>query len=360
MKTDDDTFESIGDAMERVVRKAQVTPDVPRWAWHTAALANPKHIGKTLILTSTPEEGWFRVKSKEGPWEPVTIWTEGDQWFALRGIEPDRKAVHADDVWSWCARYPISFAEYERVAEQGAEWSDVDAVVQSQRRGPPKPGDNSGDRSESEMLADDIRAALDQMRQYKAIADDEQAGKAQSLRSRLLELHRKADKTREKLVRPHLDAQQAVNGEWQPLVKDAKAGADTLRGSLESYESAKLAKRRADEEAARKAAAAAEQARMEQEQSFLAPEPGPEVEAAPASAPAPAPAPETTIKGSYGRAASVSTEWVVTGIADQDAVYQYMRDHPDLKACLLDLAKRGVKAGHTVPGITKQEVAKVR
>jgi hypothetical protein len=161
-------------------------------------------------------------------------------------------------------------------------------------------------------------------------------------------------------VRPHLDAQQAINGEWQPMVKDAKSGADELRKSLESYESTKLAKRRAEEEAARKAAEAAEQARMEQEQSFLAPEPGPEAEAAPAPAPVPAPVPETTIKGSYGRAASVSTEWVVTGIADQDAVYRFMREHQDLKACLLDLAKRGVKAGHAVPGITKEEVARVR
>jgi hypothetical protein len=261
-------------------------------------------------------------------------------------------------VWTWCCRYPISFDEYERVAEQGAEWSDVDSVVQSQRKGPPKPGDNSGDRSESEMLADDIKASLDQLRQYKAIKDDEQAGKAQSLRSRLLELHRKADKIREKLVRPHLDAQQSINGEWQPLVKDAKAGADDLRKSLEGYESMKLAKRRAEEEAARKAAEAAEQARQEAEQSFVAPEPGPAAEAAPA--PAPAPIPETTIKGSYGRAASVSTEWVVTGIADQDAVYQYMRGHADLRACLLDLAKRATKAGHTVPGIIKEEVARVR
>ncbi|TPN11680.1 hypothetical protein [Mesorhizobium sp. B2-1-2] len=356
--SDQDTFESIGDITERVVRNAQVTADVPRWAWHSAALANPKMIGKTLIITSTPEEGWFRVKSKDGPWQPVVIWQDGDQWLALRGIEPDRKTVAADDVWTWACRNPISFDEYERVAEQGAEWSDVDPVVQSQRKGPPKPGDNSGDRSESEMLADDIKASLDQLRQYKAIKTDEEAGKAQSLRSRLLELHRSADKIREKLVRPHLDAQQAINGEWQPLVKDAKSGADTLRKSLESYESAKLAKRRAEEEAARKAAEAAEQARQDAEQSFVAPEPGPVAEAAPA--PAPAPAPETTIKGSYGRAASVSTEWVVTGIADQDAVYRYMRDHPEIKACLLDLAKRGVKAGHNVPGITKEEVAKVR
>jgi hypothetical protein len=348
-------FESIGDIAERVVRNTQVKADVPRWAWHTAALANPKQIGKTLIVTTTPEEGWFRTKDKNGPWEPVVIWQDGGEWQALRGIEPDRRAVRADDIWTWCCRYPISFEEYERVAEQGAEWSDVDSVVHSQRKGPPKPGDNSSDRSESEMLADDIKASLDQLRQYKAIKDDETAGKAQSLRSRLLELHRKADNIREKLVRPHLDAQKAINGEWQPLVKDAKAGADTLRGSLEGYESAKLAKRRAEEAAARKAAEEAEKARQEQEQSFLAPDP----------APLPEPAPVETfasgqVKGAYGKAANVKAVVEVVEITDIDALFGFLKPHKELVAKMFELAKRAHSAGHTVPGVRTEEVAKVR
>jgi hypothetical protein len=89
--SDQDTFESIGAVAERVVKNVQVSPEVPRWAWHTAALANPKQIGKTLIVTTTPEEGWFRTKSKEGPWEPVVIWQDGETWNALQGIEPNRK-----------------------------------------------------------------------------------------------------------------------------------------------------------------------------------------------------------------------------------------------------------------------------
>lgn len=236
-----DTFESIGAVAERVVRKA----DNP-WAWWQAALHNPKAIGVTLKMTTEPEQGFYRRKMhKDGPWIPTAIWHDGERWLARRGAQHEEKMVEADEEWLSCRAHPISVEEYERVYA-GEEWSDVDPVVASQRRGPPKPGDNSGDRSESEMLADDIKASLDQLRQYKAITDDETAGKAQSLRSRLLELSRKADTIREKLVRPHLDAQKAINGEWQPLVKDAKAGADTLRGSLEGYESAKLAKRRAE------------------------------------------------------------------------------------------------------------------
>ncbi|ESZ60688.1 hypothetical protein NL532_24310 [Mesorhizobium sp. C120A] len=357
MKTDDDTFESIGTVAERVVRNTKVSAAVPRWAWHTAALHNPKAIGKTLLVHSTPEEGWFRVKGKEGPWEPVTLWVEGDQWFALRGIEPDRRTVHADDVWTWCARYPISFEEYERVAEQGHEWSDVDSVVQSQRRGPPKPGDNAGDRSESEMLADDIKAALDQLRQYKAIADDEQAGKAQSLRSRLLELHRAADKIREKLVRPHLDAQKEINGEWQPLVKDAKGGADTLRKTLEGYETKKLQARRAAEEATRRAEEDA--ANREAEMSFVAGEPEPEV-TAPAAAPATTAAAPDQIRGAYGKAASVKAVTEVVEITDIDALFGFLKTHRELVDKMFDLAKRAHGAGHSVPGVRIEERASVR
>ncbi|MER9912848.1 hypothetical protein NKJ71_19670 [Mesorhizobium sp. M0050] len=357
MKTDDDTFESIGTVAERVVRNTQVSAAVPRWAWHTAALANPKQIGKTLLVHSTPEEGWFRVKSKEGPLDPVVIWQDGDQWFALRGIEPDRRQVRdVEELWTYCCRHPISFETYEAVAENGAPWPDVDATVHSQRRGPPKPGDNAGDRSESEMLADDIKAALDQLRQYKAIADDEQAGKAQSLRARLNELSGKADKIREKLVRPHLDAQKEINGEWQPLVKDAKGGADALRKTLEGYETKKLQARRAAEEAARKAEEDA--ANREAEMSFVAGEPEPEV-TAPAAAPTTAAAPDQ-IRGAYGKAASVKAVTEVVEITDIDALFGFLKTHRELVDKMFDLAKRAHGAGHSVPGVRIEERASVR
>lgn len=355
MANDRDTFESLGTVTERVLKKANVTPDVPRWAWHAAALANPKQIGKTLIVTTTPEEGWFRTKSKEGPWEPVVIWQDGETWNALQGIEPDRKAVHADDVWTWCCRYPISFEEYERVAEQGAEWSDVDSVVHAQRKGPPKPGDNSGDRSESEMLADDIKASLDQLRQYKAIKDDEMAGKLQSLRARLNELSGKADKVREAQKRPHLEAGKAIDAEWQPLVKSAKDGANTARKTLEDYETAKLRERRAAEEAKRKAEE--EAANREAELSFVAGEPEPEVTIPAPAATAAAP---DQIRGAYGKAANVKAVTEVVEITDIDALFGFLKTHRELVDKMFDLAKRAHGAGHAVPGVRIEEVARVR
>lgn len=331
------TFESIGSDV--------VTPNVPRFAWHTAALANPSQIGKTLIVhPSDPEEGWFRTRDKDGPWQPLVLWQDGGQWFALRGIEPDRRAVNAVDIWTWCARYPISFDVYEAVAERGEPWPDVDQAVHAQRRGPPRPGSNEGGLSESELLAGDIQAALDQMRLYKAIDDDETAGKAQSLRARLNELSGKADKVREKLVRPHLDAQRDINGEWQPLVKDAKGGADTLRKTLEAYETKKLRERRAAEEAARKAEA-------EAELSFVAP-----------TAPEPAavaPAPSTQVRGAYGKAAAVRAKNVVTAITNPIELFKFVAGDPRVEALLMKLAQESVDAGHTVPGVVVEEQAKV-
>jgi hypothetical protein len=371
--SDQDAFESIGDVAERVVRNTQVTPDVPRWAWHTAALANPKQIGKTLILTTTPEEGWFRVKSKEGPWEPVVIWQDGDQWFALRGIEPDRKTVHADDVWTWCARHPISFDEYERVAEQGQEWSDVDAVVQSQRKGPPRPGSNEP-VDEAEILKDQIESAKQGAEKYakferwvkrgkidvpvveSLIKDDETAGKAQSLRSRLLELFREGETKFHDEKDPITKRGKEVDERWR-FRSVAQEQADIIRAALESYETKKLEARRAQEDAARKAAEIAAAAAQEAELSFVAPAPT----VAPEPVPAPAPAaPETTIKGSYGRAATIGVKWDAQEITDQDALYKFMREHKELKAKLLELAQRGLDAGHDVPGISKKERATVR
>lgn len=349
-------FENVGAAAERVVRKVEVAPNVPRWAWHTAALAAPKQIGKTLIVhPSDPEEGWFRTRDKDGPWQPIVLWQDGDQWFALKGIEPDRKAINAVDIWTWCARYPISFDVYEAVAERGEPWPDVDHAVHAQRRGPPRPGSNEGGLSESEMLAGDIQAALDQMRLYKAIDDDDTAGKAQSLRARLNELSGKADKVREKLVRPHLDAQRDINGEWQPLVKDAKGGADTLRKTLEAYETKKLRERRAAEEAARKAEE--EAANREAELSFVAGAPEPEIVNPPAPAADESPA---QIRGAYGKAASVKTAIEVVEIINIDKVFAHFKTNMELVAKLFDLAKRAHAEGHSVPGVRLDEVAKVR
>lgn len=346
-----DTFDQAGAAAERVVRKTEIITDP--WSWWKAALANPKAVGKNLIVTTTPEWGYWRTKFKNSHWLPVVIWQdEAGNWLAKRGQQHDERMVDAEELWTYACRNPISVDEYDRVYA-GAEWSDTDPTVGAQARAP-RPGSNEP-VDEAEILKDQIDSAIAGAAAYEKVDSDDKAAKAQSLRSRLLELERQGDKLFHFEKDPLTKRGKEIDERWR-FRSDATAVAKRIRDALDKYETAKLQKRRAEEEAARKAAAEAERKAQEAELSFV------EQPAAPAqeATPAPAAAPETTIKGSYGRAATISTEWVVTGIADQDALYRFMRDHADLKACLLNLAQRATKAGHNVPGIEKQEKARVR
>ena len=121
----------------------------------------------------------------------------------------------------------------------GGTWSNLDPVVaeqiaegqagkKAQARREGAAGNNSSEADPAEILKDQIEAALEGVDAYGKIESDEQAGAAISLRNRLNELKNEADKLREKMVRPHLDAQQAINGSWNPMIKGAEAGGKKL------------------------------------------------------------------------------------------------------------------------------------
>jgi hypothetical protein len=317
------------------------------WHWWSQAIETPKEIGKSLLMSPDhPEQGFYRTKRKNGAWEPVAIW----KWVALRSGQPV-KEKEIGELWNWCGRYPISSEEYD--ARLDGTWAGDDPVVASMI------GHNAGD--DLEMLRDQIEAARQGAEAYVHIESDEQAAKAQSLRARLNELAGEADKRREALKRPHLEAGKAIDQEWMPLVKDAKAVADMVRRFISDFETVKLRERRRIEEERQRV----EQERLREEERVweearLAAEQGRQAVVPPAPPPLPPLPPiETTIKGSYGRAATVGTERVVTAITDQDALYKYLRGHEFLIACLLDLAKKAVRAGDNPPGVTIEEKARI-
>jgi hypothetical protein len=71
---------------------------VDRWAWYQAALKDPAQIGNTLkIYDGEPQQGYYRVRPKDGQWEPVAIFypEDSDQIVAYR----NGKEVRADDGW---------------------------------------------------------------------------------------------------------------------------------------------------------------------------------------------------------------------------------------------------------------------
>jgi hypothetical protein len=323
------------------------------WSWWQSALENPREIGKSLkVSVDSPEVGFFKTRYKGKQWEPCALWQDEDgKWIALRNGKP----VDAMALWNWVCRTPVSAEEYER-ALSGNGWSDDDPVVAAAIG----IGHNVG--SDIDALRDQIEAAKEGADAYYGIENDAQAGRAQSLRARMNELAGEADKKREELKKPHFEAGKKIDKEWMPLIKEAKAVADMLRQRITDYETLKLRERQRLEAERQRA----EQERLAEEEraretARLALEAGRPVVVPPAPAPLPPlpPAPETTLKGNYGRAASIGVEKVIAEITDMDALFQWLRNDPDMTAYLLYLAQRAVKAGHEVPGVRIEERARV-
>lgn len=336
---------------------------VDRWSWWRAALKDPAAVGKSLpVHDGDAQQGYYRAKNRDKVFEPVAIfYPEGsDQLVAYRA----GREVRPDDIWTWCCRHPVSFEAYN-AAMDGKGWPDDDKVVAAQISAPapaPVADQTVGANSENELvkdtetIADQIEAALAGMKAYETIADDKTAGKALSLRNRLNELSRDADKIRTREKEPHLEAGKAVDAKWQPLVKKAKAGADKVRDAIGEWETKKLQaerKRQQDALAAEQARIASERSASEQQGDAAIIDPP-----APVAAVEVAPAP---IKASYGKAASVQVKTVLQDVTDWKALAIYMCEHPVMQDTLRSLAQRAIDAGRTnIPGITTEEKAAVR
>lgn len=315
------------------------TPD-PYAYWQNALAGN---FGQ--VHDGDPQPGFYRKRTgKAAGYVPVAIWPQDGKMVAL----VDGKEADAAEIWTYVCQYPI-LEEWYRARMIGQPWPDEDKAVTASLAPPPS-GHNNPPTDEAEILQGQIDAAAAGAAEYAEISDDETASKAQSLRSRLLELSGNADKLREDRKRPHLDAGKAIDAKFMPLVKAAKTAADAIRSALSAHETRKAREadrvRREAEEAARKASAEA-----------AAKNPPVQAEGVPVPAPPPpAPVPETatTIRGAYGRGAAVKVVKVAK-VVDQDAAYMAMRTHKELVELIAKLAQRAATAGVEVAGVEVTE-----
>jgi hypothetical protein len=282
--------------------------------------------------------GFYRKRvSRGGAFVPVAIWEQDGKLVAT----VDGKEIDPIEVWTFCCQHPVTEEAYRERVSTGM-WPDEDSGVAASLRGP---GDNNPPQDEVEAISDQIDAAAANAAAYETIADDETAARAQSSRSRLLELGGQADKRREVLKRPHLEAGKAVDAAWQPLVQKAKGAADAIRRALGAYETRKAQeaeRQRQEQERLRREAEAA--ARKAETAGKPAPPPPPPPDPEP-------PAPQTQVRGAYGRAASIKEVKRAT-VANQDEAYGFLKGHKELKDFIAKLAQRAVDAGYEVPGVT--------
>jgi hypothetical protein len=301
------------------------------------ALKDPSEVGKSLAVhDSDLQPGFWRKKEKDGTFTPVAVWEKEGKMLAVVGVKRIRATV-PEELWTYICRYPVTENAY-RVCLRDGKWPD-DATVRSA----PAIGDNNPPADPVLALAEEIEnAEKNAQAEFGEINSDEQAARAQSARSRLLELRSAADNKREELVAPHLKAQQETNKIWMPLVQKAKAAADNIRAAMSAWETKKA-----------KAAAEAQRKAEAERQANAAKQDNPVEEEAP-----PAPAPTTQVRGGYGRAASVRLV-LIAKVTDQNLLYPFLAGHKELSDFMAVLAQRAVNAGHKPPGVEITEERRV-
>lgn len=289
------------------------------FSWWTNALAGKRG----PIHDGDPQSGFYRQRNRDKVYEPVAYWKDaatGEQRCHVNGRAVDHdRMMH---IWPFASKNPITAEAYWHRMDTG-QWMDNDSGAAAAANGP----DIDPETDPVGSMRAEIKKARAGLDAYKAIDSDEQASKAQTLRSALTALSGKADKKRKEIKEPHLAASRAVDAEWMPLVNDAAAGANAIRKALEAWEDIKR------DNARLAAQAAAEAAREAQEAGESAPPP-------PASN---IPAPAAKIKGASGRAAPVSVKPIVVSI-DLDKCWQKLGGLPEVYNLFMQLAQRAIDA----------------
>lgn len=282
-----------------------------------------------------PQPGYYKMRDgRDGPWLPVAIWTKDGGLVCRVGNETRDPLT----VWTRAAKNPVAKDAAKQAFATGVWPGDVTI------------GHNSGDLSLAEEIAEARAQAMGWLAK-SGVTDKTSADMAANYRARLLDLSKRADAEREAKVRPHIEAQKAINGEFKPLVDGAKADADTLRGALSKFLAAEEAKARADAE--RKARKENERriAEFKQQQEEAKAHALPTVEAPVLVAPA-----EVKVQagGQRGKRASLRT---ITRyeLADYAAALAHVSDHADVRAAVEKVAFAQARAGAVVPGVRSYE-----
>lgn len=295
--------------------------------------------GEKPSITNEPQPGYYRLKDGR----PVAIWFEdgsvvnGDHGIMIAVSDVLIPRTEHEDLWLRCAMNAVEEDDYRAVIDGGV-WPDMDAVILETI------GHNIAGANDPETIKALIDTLATAAIRYNPIEDDLMAERAQSLRSRALELRKKADDIRETEKKPHLEAGKAVDAKWQPLVKSGQTVADILRGAMSAYETKKaLAARKAEEE--RRALEAANVS--------------PSDKSEPVTTPAPA---STQIKGGYGRAASKQVVKKVSSIESVTTLANWLHNHEPQTFIdfILERAQRAVSNGYTPAGVTIVEEVSVR
>lgn len=307
------------------------------WAWWQAALAGKQQD----IYADAPQSGFYKMRTgKGGPWVAVMIRMHDGQLAARVGNER-RDPV---EIWTYVAGNPVTREAASHWFKTG-EWPG-DAPALS----------NSANATPLELLRDYIETASEWFK-GKTIDTQTLCDQAANYAAELIRLKGVADKERDAKVRPHLDAQREINGEYKPQLDAADMLAKTIKRATDTFLIAE--KRRLEAEArakweAEQKAAAEERARIEAERAAkmqadpiaALTDPEPELPIAPA---APAPV-KVNAGGQRGKKLALKT-YRVPEIVDYAAALAWAKEHPEVVAAVEKVCKAAARDGEKVPGV---------
>ena len=346
--------------------------DPKHYEWWRQAVADPHAIGTTLpINMNNPQCGYYRTRRGDA----VAIWYDSTGLMvALEGARP----VDAEDIWSWCAKYPVSYDAYEQKMSTG-RWPDDAPVIETRHTdintAPAGIGHNmppEGFETVKALALQEIELGKHHLKQ--PITTQDQANQLGVWATTVTKLATDAERQRKTEKEPHLEAGRQVDAKWNPIIDELKQLAKSIKAHLDGWmkEQERLEKerqRKAQEEADRirieaeaaamAAAAAAEAIERADVGMVLDKSAIDELQTATAEAErrakelAEAERAAEARKVQAGRTgAKVSLRnYTEPRIIDRDAFLTAVKEQPEIGDALDKIARRFAKAGVTVAGM---------
>ncbi|TCV66318.1 hypothetical protein [Neorhizobium sp. S3-V5DH] len=331
------------------------------WKWWQDALAG--NFGP--IHDSDPQQGYYRTRFKDKPWEPVAIWFENGEWHAMRG----ERAINAAEIWTFCCRNPISYEAYNKAIDGGG-WDDEPEAPAIGHNLPSDP---------FEALQVEFEAEKEQVAAFlkKPITTQADADRAAIWSKRLATIAKKATDLHKVEKQPSLDESRRIDDKWRGLKEDPADLSKRLKRHMDAY---LQEQQRLEQERQRKAREEADRIAREADEARIAAEKAAAKQVADGIADAAAIAEHNNRVAEAERLAQQAADaereaqarnasagrtgarvalrtFVNARVNDYQAAATalVLMKHPDLLAVIDQLANRAIKAGQSLPGVERVE-----
>lgn len=184
--------------------------------------------GKDVPLhDGVPQVGFYKMRrGRNAPWLPVAIW-EKDGALVCRVA---KEMADPNDIWTYCCGNPVSKADAKHAFEHGTWPGDAPSVGHNSRQ---YGEDFDGIKAEFDDYAEIVEAFLTDVAKAGGIKTKAEADRANNMADAIGKvkggLAKKADDRRDVEMRPHLEAQRAINAKFNPIIQLGIDLADKLR-----------------------------------------------------------------------------------------------------------------------------------